>query len=116
MKLHLTLIGLLALLLLSGCGKTELLPSEDDPEFTPVPDADIPEGYFVVTFSGFSPDSRAAINDTTSRVQSLRYILYKSTGEFVKERLVFSKTVQVPNGLLPPKKTHCPKGHTGLFF
>lgn len=116
MKLHLTLIGLLALLLLSGCGKTELLPSEDDPEFTPVPDADIPEGYFVVTFSGFSPDSRAAINDTTSRVQSLRYILYKSTGEFVKERLVFSKNGTSTQWPLAAQKDTLPKGSYRAVF
>lgn len=116
MKLHLTLIGLLALLLLSGCGKTELLPSEDDPGFTPVPDADIPEGYFVVTFSGFSPDSRAAINDTTSRVQSLRYILYKSTGEFVKERLVFSKNGTSTQWPLAAQKDTLPKGSYRAVF
>lgn len=91
MKLYFYICGLLALLVLAGCDKStenEVLPS--DPQQPGEQGQDVPEGYFVASFSNGILDSRAAVSGPDTRVQHVRYIVYKSTGEFVKTRVILS--------------------------
>lgn len=89
MKIDLNIIGLSILLLLAGCGKPEyeLSPEPVVPEENTV---SVPEGYFVVSFNGFLPESRAGIDKNDTRVQTLRYILYDAAGNYVRERVILN--------------------------
>ena len=89
MKLYFYICGLWALFALTGCDKSadeENFPV--GPEFSGGQEQAVPEGYFVASFSNGLPDTRAAVSGTDARVQHVRYIVYKSTGEFVKTRIV----------------------------
>lgn len=88
MKIYFYICGLFALLLLAGCDKDAEEGSLPAPETPGEQEQNVPEGYFVASFSSALPDSRAAVSGTDSRVQHVRYIVYKSTGEFVKTRVV----------------------------
>ena len=89
MKLYFYICGLWALFALTGCDK-----SADEENFPVGPECSggqepaVPEGYFVASFSNGLPDTRAAVSGTDARVQHVRYIVYKSTGEFVKTRVI----------------------------
>lgn len=77
--------------------------------------ADIPEGYFRVVFS--SPDSRAPITGSDGgRVRDVRYLLFKSTGEFVKEKHIVTPSDPAQ---IWPISTVCdtlPKGNYRAVF
>ena len=91
MKFHLYLSGLCCILLaLSSCSKIETDDTQPQPEENPAIQQPVPEGYFVATFRGAFPDTKAAVSGPDGRVQQIRYIVYKSTGEFVKSRVVFN--------------------------
>lgn len=90
MKLY-YIYGLLALFVLAGCDK-----SADEENFSPplqYPEESgqaVPEDCFVVSFSNGLPETRAAVSGSDNRVQHVRYIVYKSTGEFVKTRVILA--------------------------
>lgn len=114
MKKCVYLYSFLVLLLFSGCEKTENKLFAE-PEFQPENVPDIPEGYFIATFFGLNPGTRAAISGTDTRVQSVRYILYQSTGEFVKERIILSPG-STPSWPLPIVRDTLPKGQYKAVF
>lgn len=108
---------------LSGCEKAEdglqILPEKENP--SPNEDTDIngiPEGSFVVTFSpNAGGTTRAAITGTDTRVRHLRYLIYKSTGEFVKEKVVLQTSDAIPAWPLAAMKDTLPKGsYTAVFL
>lgn len=116
MKSYITLIGLCIALILSACDKSGLPSSEEENEPTGNIDKGIPEGYFVVNFSANTPFTRGAVNTQDSRIQSLRYILYKSTGEFVKEKLIFFNNGTSTLWPLPAQRDTLPKGSYRAVF
>jgi len=76
---------------LSGCEKENAgldhdinLPNEE------IENKDIPKGYFEVVFS--SPQSRVAVTGPDNRIRDLRYLLFSSTGAFVKEQRIVTPT------------------------
>lgn len=88
------------------------LPPEGKP-------SDLPDGYFEVTFSaGYGGgDTRAPVTGTDSRVRHLRYVIYKSTGEFVKEKVVLNTTDAAPSWPMAALKDTLPKGqYTAVFL
>ena len=88
------MMSLFISLFLTGCEKELVevpgeVPGQLPPEGKP---SDLPDGYFEVTFSaGYGGgDTRTPVTGTDSRVRHLRYVIYKSTGEFVKEKVVLN--------------------------
>ena len=83
MKKLLYIIGMLLPFTFIGCH------AEEEETILEIPSSNtssnIPADHFVVTFTSLS---RAAISGPDTRVQSLLYVLYKSSGEFVKERVI----------------------------
>ena len=77
----------------------------------------IRDGYFEVVFSpeGF-PESRAAVSGADSRVRSILYVIYKSTGEYVKEKTVLRPTDAVPVWPLGSIRDTLPKGEYSVVF
>lgn len=80
--------------------------------------SEIPDGYFEAIFSPKeSPDTRAAISGSDSRVRSIRYVVYKSTGEYVKEKTVLKTTDAIPVWPLNSLRDTLPKGaYTAVFL
>lgn len=122
MKTIQTIIGgLLLTLFFASCDRGEEsllpeLPSVQPPsEETP---AVLPDGYFEVTFAPqYGTDTRAPITGSDTRVRSLRYVIYKSTGEYVKEKVVLKTTDPVPVWPLAAMKDTLPKGqYTAVFL
>lgn len=115
------MISLFLSLFLTGCEK-ELVevpgeaPGQLPPEGKP---SDLPDGYFEVTFSaGYGGgDTRTPVTGTDSRVRHLRYVIYKSTGEFVKEKVVLKTTDAAPSWPMAALKDTLPKGqYTAVFL
>lgn len=111
-----TVTGIFILFLLSACEKgMEDMPepqsstgSQASAEETP---GNIPEGYFEVSFSpGQGDHTRAAITGVSGRVRHLRYIIYKSTGEYVKEKVVLTPNDPAPSWPFAAVKDTLPKG------
>ncbi len=87
-------------------------PHKNDPQ------GHIREGYFEVLFSpeGF-PGSRAAVSGTDTRVRSILYVIYKSTGEYVKEKTVLRPADAAPVWPLGSLRDTLPKGeYSAVFF
>lgn len=120
MKTIQSIIGVLLLFFAASCDKSEdnlpEPPSQDRPS-EEVPSA-LPDGYFEVTFSPqYAADTRAAITGSDTRVRSLRYVIYKSTGEYVKEKVVLKPTDAIPSWPLAAVKDTLPKGqYTAVFL
>lgn len=102
-------------LIMTGCDKTEAFTDSEE-VILPEEDPGIPEGYFVASFSAAFPGTKAPINTTDTRVQSLRYVIYKSTGEYVKERLVFSLNGTATKWPLTTLRDTLPKGSYRAVF
>lgn len=87
MKWSACIYSFIFLLLLAGCNKEkeEIVPEPEIPSVD-----EVPEGYFMATFSGFGLETRAAVVGQDARVQHIRYLVYKSSGEFVKERIILT--------------------------
>ncbi len=123
MKTNIWIYGLLVLLLVAGCEKEmydEPYAGQGDVSGqgnNNTYNDQVPEGYFVARFipSTFSTTTRAAVNGQDSRVQHIRYIVYKSTGEFVKEKVILSTAgpVEWP---LPMVKDTLPYGEYKAVF
>lgn len=120
MKTIQSIIGVVLLFFVAGCdGGEDFLPeppSKDQPS-EEVPST-LPDGYFEVTFSPqYGNDTRAAISGSDGRVRSLRYVIYKSTGEYVKEKVVLKPTDAIPVWPLAAMKDTLPKGqYTAVFL
>lgn len=109
----------------AGCDRTsdDLLPAPPDTD-QQLPDGDdngskgLPEGCFEVTFipGVNNGSSRAAITGADSRVRHLRYIIYKSTGEYVKEKVVLTPVNGTPTWPLAAVKDTLPKGNYIAVF
>lgn len=85
--------ALLTSLLATGCGKDgfivptgEETPGGSNEENGSTSGKPIPEGYFEVVFT--ADPTRAAVTGQDARIQDLRYLLFKSTGEFVSEKRI----------------------------
>lgn len=109
---------LLLLTLGTGCDKEDIAqenPAEQPGGQKPSTGqgADIPEGYFEVVFT--APDSRA-VSGQDGRVRDVRYLLFKSTGEFVKERQLVSPTDPVSTWPLASVRDTLPKGSYRAVF
>lgn len=116
--------GGLILSLLAGCEKDAdnefitLPETGEDPSTGGDKGGTLPEGYFEVNFSsGLSGVSRAAVTGKDTRVRHLRYMIYKSTGEFVKEKVVINTTDATPSWPLAAVKDTLPRGsYTAVFL
>lgn len=102
-KYYSYICGIIIMVLANGCHKVleEEAPSTPDIIDDQKHDS-IPEGHFVVSFSGSMPESRSAVSGPDTRVQHVRYLVYKSTGEFVKtkEILLPGTTANWPLGVV----------------
>lgn len=120
MKTIQSIIGVLFLFFVASCDtEDENLPESLAEEQTLIETpSELPDGYFEVTFSPQpSDDTRAAISGSDMRVRSLRYVIYKSTGEYVKEKVVLTPTDPIPVWPLPAMKDTLPKGaYTAVFL
>lgn len=113
--------GILFLFLFAGCEqeKYNISDSQTTPGQKPSEGetpGDIPEGYFEVTFSPGYGDTRTAVGGTDGRVRHLRYIVYKSSGEYVKEKVVLTATDPTPSWPLAAVKDTLPKGTYNVVF
>lgn len=120
MKTNLSIImGLLFLFTFTGCEKElenipETKPEPEVPGGTP---SELPDGYFEVTFSpAYGDYTRAAISGPDGRVRHLRYVVYKATGEYVKEKVVLTATDPTPSWPLAAVKDTLPRGEYVAVF
>lgn len=114
MKKYYYILGLFALLLWMGCEKPEQeIPA--DPQIPGGEIQDIPEGYFIATFNGLQPDTKAPVVGPDSRIQHIRYIVYKRSGEFVKERILLANGTTTTWPFQPVKDT-LPRGSYKAVF
>ncbi len=74
----------------------------------------IQEGYFEVVFG--TSMTRAAVTGEDWRISDLKYILFESTGEFVKERHIFSPSDGFETWPLTAIKDTLPKGEYRAVF
>lgn len=93
-------------------GAEDIVPGKENPG--------IPEGHFIATFSASSGQdllSRANTAGQSNRIQYLRYILYKSTGEFVKEKIILRPSGIAPSWPLSQVRDTLPKdSYTAVFL
>lgn len=114
--------SVLSIFLLAGCEKEmddisepQPVPGEESPS-EEIP-TDIPDGYFVVSFSpGQSGNTRAAVTGSDGRVRHLRYIIYNSAGDYVKEKIILQTSNPIPTWPLAAVRDTLPKGsYTAVF-
>lgn len=119
MRTNICMWGLFSLLLLAGCNKNESEP-ETPPPPPPFPageNRDIPEGYFIADFSPSASNlTKAAVSGPDSRVQYLRYIIYKNDGTYVKEKLVWQPASGTPSWPMASFHDTLPKGNYSAIF
>ncbi|WP_165026616.1 hypothetical protein [Dysgonomonas sp. ZJ279] len=122
MKTKLLLFNILLLLLFASCDKNEsevdLVGEGETTVENTDPPADLPEGFFEVRFfpSTFGEHTKAAVTGADGRVQHIRYMIYKSTGEFVKEKVVLIPSQGTPTWPLAVVKDTLPKGSYKAVF
>lgn len=115
------IISMFTLLTFSACEKeeprdnslseTETKPSTDEPS------ANLPEGYFEVNFSPeYGDNTRAAVAGSDGRIRHLRYIIYNSNGNYVKEKVVLKASDATPIWPLAAIKDTLPKGNYTVVF
>ena len=94
--------SVLSLFLLASCEKgmedmtapqplpEKELPSEGSSD-------DVPEGYFVVSFLAGQDDiTRTPVTGADGRVRHIRYVIYNSAGEYVKEKVILTPANPIP--------------------
>lgn len=120
MKTYFSFIIGALLLFFTACSKDSdelpVAPPEEKPSGeTP---AELPDGYFEVTFSAGDAASRAAVTGPDGRVSRLRYLIYDGSGNFVKEKAVITSTTPgVPSWPLVAVKDTLKKGsYTAVFL
>lgn len=113
----------LVLSLFTGCNsETDLLPpalpeTEQQPPEVNEGAENLPEGCFEVNFSPtFGNRSRAAVTGADGRVRHLRYIIYKSTGEYIKEKVILTPGNGITTWPLTAVKDTLPKGNYIAVF
>lgn len=74
----------------------------------------IPEGYFEVIFS--ADPTRAAVTGPDARIQDLRYLLFTSTGAFVKEKRIVTPANGIQTWPLAAIRDTLPKGSYHAVF
>ncbi|SBW03697.1 hypothetical protein [uncultured Dysgonomonas sp.] len=119
MKTNILLYSILTLILLVSCDNRETDDLIDiDKKETPTSNSKVPEGHFVVNFvtSTFDIQTKAAVSGPDGRVQHIRYIIYKSTGEYVKEKIVLSPAQGIPTWPLAVVRDTLPKGNYSVVF
>lgn len=119
MKTNILLYSILTLILLVSCDNRETDDLIDiDKKETPTSNNQVPEGHFVVNFvtSTFDIQTKAAVSGPDGRVQHIRYIIYKSTGEYVKEKIVLSPAQGIPTWPLAVVRDTLPKGNYSVVF
>ncbi len=107
--------------LLVSCTKDdELQQGNTDPDTFEYPyeqPAILPEGYFEVRFAtGGKGVAKSAVSGLDGRTQHVRYIIYKSTGEYVKEKVVWSPSQGTANWPMPYIKDTLPNGNYIAVF
>lgn len=106
------------LFLFAGCSKDVdelpvVPPAEKPSGESPV---ELPDGYFEVTFSTGDAASRAAISGPDNRVSRLRYLIYDSQGNFVKEKAVIVASGTSTWPLTAVKDTLRKGSYTAVFL
>ncbi|MBK5722939.1 FimB/Mfa2 family fimbrial subunit [Dysgonomonas sp. Marseille-P4677] len=111
------IISVLFILLIS-CEQQETedilnIPDKDIPS-----KAELPDGYFEVNFVTSANDgqTKAAISGYDTRVQHIKYVIYKSTGEYVKEKTILVPSQGTPLWPLAVVKDTLPKGNYRVVF
>lgn len=115
MRLH-TLYILCIAFFLGGCDKDDhFLDNEISNE---AKENNIPEGYFVVNFSSqVNAGKTKSTSEKDDRISHLRYIVYKSTGEFVKERILLAPEDETPTWPMAMVNDTLPVGeYTAIFL
>lgn len=104
-------------ILMTSCETEEFRGTQEDAGQSETPDesANIPDGYFVATFTS-DPVTRAAVSGSDGRVKHLRYLVYKSTGEFVKEKIIVQLADPIPSWPLAAIRDTLPQGSYNAFF
>lgn len=104
-------------ILMTSCEAEEIQGKKEDPGKTETPSesADIPDGYFVATFTS-DPTTRTPVSGSDGRVKHLRYLVYKTTGEFVKEKIIVQLTDPIPFWPLTAIRDTLPQGSYFAFF
>lgn len=101
-----------------GCDKDEHFPVDEINDEVKENNNNIPEGYFIVNFS--SQLNTGEIRSTSGkddRISHLRYIVYKSTGEFVKERILLTPQDETPTWPMAMVNDTLPVGeYTAVFL
>ena len=105
---------------LAGCDKdadSVIGPGTYTPPSDTIPSG-IPEGEFVVNFtaSTFDMATRAPVSGTDARVRHIRYVIYKSTGEYVKEKVILLPSQGVPTWPFTAVRDTLPKGSYKAVF
>lgn len=122
MKATILFLNIFILFLLASCDKQEELDnleSGNTSETDTVPQVPgIPEGYFEVNFaaSAFDMQTKAAVIGQDTRVQHVRYIIYNSSNQFVKEKIVLVPSAITPTWPLAVVKDTLPKGSYTVVF
>lgn len=120
MKTYFSFIIAALLLFFTACSKDSdeqpVAPPDEQPSGE-VP-AELPDGYFEVTFSAGDAASRAAVTGPDGRVSRLRYLIYDGSGNFVKEKAVItSASTGTPSWPLVAVKDTLKKGsYTAVFL
>lgn len=98
-------------LLFYGCDKQD---SEEVNEKIEEENGTMPDGYFEVVFTSLA--SKTPVTGQDARITDLRYLLFKSTGEFVKEKHVVSASNGVQTWPIASVKDTLPKGNYRAVF
>lgn len=119
MKTKLLFFNILLLLLGQiSCDRQEPEDIFNTPEENNSTEAQLPEGYFEVNFITSSSDTRAKVpiigQDT--RVQHIQYIIYKESGEYVKEKTILLPSQGTATWPLPVIRDTLPKGNYKAVF
>lgn len=122
MKTNIMLLNIFLLLfILNSCDTQEIkiaedaLSKEEEDEST---NPNLPEGYFEVRFatSVNNTQTKAPVSGVDSRVQHIQYIIYKSTGEYVKEKTILVPSQGAPSWPLAAIKDTLPNGEYRVVF
>lgn len=104
--------------LLIGCDKQESEDILDIPDEEVPVNTQLPNGYFEVNFltSTFDSQTKIAIVGSDTRIQHIHYVIYKSTGEYVKEKTILIPSQGTPTWPLPVIRDTLPKGSYKAVF
>lgn len=119
MKTKILLFSILTSFFWASCDNRETDDLIDiDEKESPTSNSQVPEGHFVVNFatSTFDIQTKAAVTGPDARVQHISYVIYKSTGEYVKEKTVLLPAQGTPTWPLAVVRDTLPKGSYKVIF